>query len=1017
MKNYQSLIFQFTLCLFVLLSTIQVQAQRFYFDNYSVQEGLAASKVYDLLQDSAGYVWIGTEAGISRFDGANFENFTANDSLAPNGVKAIAQDQHGRVWCGHLGGGVSVKEGFRFRALDVEVHDVANDVTAIIEDNEGHVWVATAGSGVLRITDGEAGFEIEHITGEDGLSDRVFDMALPKDGTLHFITDVGIKVYRSATDDYDFLNNDKLPKYFQITTMFEDSKGIQWFGTYNGGLYRFDPSTDDFDDFDIQDGLSSNFIMSIAEDRFGNIWVGTWDGGINRFNKKDFSIFDQSNGLHDPSVRCILEDREGNILLGTNENGLDIFKGEQFISVELGESREMVSAVDVDNKNRIWIGTEDGLCVYDPKAEGVDRLKVFTAEESAFTNNKVLALTVDGRGHIWFETPGGVYEHVPGTKRFNKLDIGGFFVSNISCMAAAGNVLWLGTPDGLIRFNTRTGDTQTLTQLDGLASSNISALHIDEAGTVWVGSRVKGISKVTSDGAALVPLDLNFTAVDITTDTEEKLWVATEGQGILVLKDGKLHGTFDVGSGLLSNSIRSLETDGKGNVWIGTNKGLNKYDVEQQAMYAYTERAGFTGIEAKRNASCRDKNGDLWFGTAHGAVMMNSAFDLVNTTKPITNITGIKVNLTDRELKNYLDLSYKERSLIFEYGSICISDPDAVRYQYMMDGLDDDWQPITMMEFANYNSLPPGDYAFKVRSRNNAGIWSDPPTSYEFRIDPPWWMTWWFFASAAVFAALLIYGFIKYREKRLKRENRILEEKVERRTEKIAEQKDEIEDLLLNILPKEVSDELKEKGKATARDYELVSVLFTDFKGFTQIAERLSPEELVKELDDCFRVFDDIIGKYGLEKIKTIGDAYMCAGGIPAKDKNNPLLITSAAIEIRDYMKSLKAEKAAKNEPYWELRLGIHTGPLIAGVVGKKKFAYDIWGDTVNTASRMESSGVVGEVNVSGKTYELIKNHFECEYRGKVEAKNKGQIDMYLVKGPKEGYQGAEQILASVAEI
>lgn len=1014
MKDLRVTSRQAFLGLFILLGA-SAFGQRFYFDNFSVQEGLAASKVYDLLQDSSGYVWIGNEAGISRFDGANFENFTANDSLAPNGVKALAQDQSGRIWCGHLGGGVSVKEGYQFRALDVAAFDLANDVTAILEDAQGHIWVATAGSGVLRIKAGPDG-PMEHITGEEGLSDRVFDMALTRDGTLHFITDVGIKVHRPATDDFDFLNNEQLPKYFQVTTMYEDSKGVQWFGTYNGGLYRYDPGSNDFDDFDIQDGLSSNFIMSIAEDRFGNIWVGTWDGGINRFNKKDFSIFDQSNGLHDPSVRCILEDREGNILLGTNDNGLDIFKGEQFISVDLGESREMVSAVDVDPDGRIWIGTEDGLCVYNPKAGDTERLKVFTAEESAFTNNKILALAVDERGHVWFETPAGLYEHLPGTKRFNKLDIGGFFVSNISCMATMGNDLWLGTPDGLIQFNYRTGSNSTLTQLDGLASSNISALHIDKEGTVWVGSRVKGISRLDESGASLVPLGMNFTPVDLTTDQQGRLWVATEGQGVLVLEKGKLEHTYNVASGLLSNSIRSLQADAKGNIWIGTNKGLNKFDAERQQIYAYTERAGFTGIEAKRNASCMDQKGNLWFGTAHGAVMMNSAFDLVNTTEPITNITGIKVNLTDRELKSYLDLSYKERSLIFEYGSICISDPDAIRYQYKMEGLDEDWQPVTTMEFANYNSLPPGDYVFQVRSRNNAGIWST-PTGYEFRIDPPWWMTWWFFVSITVFAALSIYGYIKFREKRLKRENRILEEKVERRTEKIAEQKDEIEDLLLNILPKEVSDELKEKGKATARDYELVSVLFTDFKGFTQIAERLSPEELVKELDDCFRVFDDIIGKYGLEKIKTIGDAYMCAGGIPAKDQNNPLLITSAAIEIRDYMKRLKNDKAAKNEPYWELRIGIHTGPLIAGVVGKKKFAYDIWGDTVNTASRMESSGVVGEVNVSGTTYALIKDHFECEYRGKVEAKNKGEIDMYLVKDPKEGYANAEQILSAVAEL
>lgn len=174
-------------------------------------------------------------------------------------------------------------------------------------------------------------------------------------------------------------------------------------------------------------------------------------------------------------------------------------------------------------------------------------------------------------------------------------------------------------------------------------------------------------------------------------------------------------------------------------------------------------------------------------------------------------------------------------------------------------------------------------------------------------------------------------------------------------------------------------------------------MLFTDFKGFTSIAEKISPVELVRELESCFLRFDEIIEKYNIEKIKTIGDAYMAAGGIPSANHTNPLDVVLAGLEMQYFMNNLKATKAAAGEPYWELRLGINTGKLIAGVIGKKKFAYDVWGDTVNTASRMESSGEVGKVNISGKTYSLIKDFFECEHRGKISAKGKGEIDMYFV--------------------
>lgn len=222
-----------------------------------------------------------------------------------------------------------------------------------------------------------------------------------------------------------------------------------------------------------------------------------------------------------------------------------------------------------------------------------------------------------------------------------------------------------------------------------------------------------------------------------------------------------------------------------------------------------------------------------------------------------------------------------------------------------------------------------------------------------------------------------------------------------RKTKKIIEhEKDRSDQLLLNVLPAETAEELKEKGTATPKHYDMVTVLFTDFKGFTRIAEKLTPGELVAELDYCFHAFDKIIDKHKIEKIKTIGDAYMCAGGIPAANTSNPVDVVKAGLEIREFMDQLKIEKEARGEDCWELRIGIHTGPVVAGVVGKNKFAYDIWGDAVNLASRMESSGIPGKVNISENTYEMVKSQFRCTFRGQIQAKNKGEIDMYIVEGP-----------------
>ena len=215
----------------------------------------------------------------------------------------------------------------------------------------------------------------------------------------------------------------------------------------------------------------------------------------------------------------------------------------------------------------------------------------------------------------------------------------------------------------------------------------------------------------------------------------------------------------------------------------------------------------------------------------------------------------------------------------------------------------------------------------------------------------------------------------------------------------IEREREKSERLLGNILPDAIAAELKAHNAVRPVRFESASVLFTDFKGFTKIAEGLSPEELVGELDRCFSYFDSLMERHNLEKLKTIGDSFMCAGGIPVANRTHAIDCVLAAIEIQAFMHQMKAVKEQQGLPYWELRLGIHSGPLVAGVIGEKKFAYDIWGDTVNTASRAESSGSEGRINISAPTFTLVRDFFACDQRGSVSAKNKAPMEMYFVNG------------------
>ena len=254
-------------------------------------------------------------------------------------------------------------------------------------------------------------------------------------------------------------------------------------------------------------------------------------------------------------------------------------------------------------------------------------------------------------------------------------------------------------------------------------------------------------------------------------------------------------------------------------------------------------------------------------------------------------------------------------------------------------------------------------------------------------------------AAAAALCLLLIAAlFFVIRIRQANRKLKAQKLQIAAQAQELAAEKAKSEALLLNILPREIAEELKNKKQATPRYYQMVSVLFCDFKGFTEYTERHTPEQVVCELNECFSAFDDICARYNMEKIKTIGDAYMCAGGVPKPNLTHAADAVLAGLAMQEFIQKRKYHKQLHGKPYLELRVGIHTGPVLAGVVGKNKFAYDIWGSTVNVAARMETAGEAGKVNISEATYKQIKGQFYCRYRGEIEAKGLGKMDMYFVE-------------------
>jgi adenylate cyclase len=348
------------------------------------------------------------------------------------------------------------------------------------------------------------------------------------------------------------------------------------------------------------------------------------------------------------------------------------------------------------------------------------------------------------------------------------------------------------------------------------------------------------------------------------------------------------------------------------------------------------------------------------------------------------NISGVRQDIV---------LSYRDNNIIFE-----LNPSEKADYQFFLEGFDREWSSWKGVSFKEYTNLHAGKYVFKIRyiiSGNNGG--ETPLVS--LRVLPLWYFSRLSFFVYFILFTLIIWTIYNQLNLRFARRLYSLEQIINKRTEDLIIEKEKTEDLLANVLPKNTASEIMEKGKATKIKYNFVTVLFSDIQGFTKIAEEMNPEILIDELDKFFFYFDSVVEKFGIEKIKTIGDAYMCAGGIPEKNRTNPVEVILAALEMKGYMNKLKTTSEIEGMKYWDIRIGIHTGTVVAGVVGQKKLSYDIWGDTVNTASRMESSGEAGKINISGTTFEFVKEFFTCEYRGKMPVKYKGELEMYFVNG------------------
>ncbi len=794
------------LVLFLPLTIPEAMAQKYFFDNYNIKQGLSEQKVYTLLQDSKDYIWLGTANGVSRFDGKTFQNFSSHDSLASGGVKCIIEDSLGYIWFGHLNGAISRFNGRSFERTAFDSIILTGDITSISQIGD-KIWFTSANDGAVQ-----AEFpikDIRHIKGrqfrgKDGLSDQVFGATVNRDRSFICIADAGLRKYNGEDKKFEIYRMPHMTTYFSSTCLLEDSKGNIWFGTYNGGVYKYVMSESKMEIIDLRKaGVNSNWVTCLTEDREGRMWIGTWEGGIAVIENGNLQKFDAQNGLKPTRIYDIIEDVEGNILIADQSNGLTIFKGDAFVTINEKEilPDPNVNAIYEDKSGFMWFGTNAGISRYLP---GSDKKPTFYNQQTNAIYDYIKFFREDKDGNLWIGADeGGVILYNMKTSKFEAQPYINSTLPRLGKVTALEidreNHLWIGTVEGVAVGTINEQDFQRYTLLDSLTVFGINSLYSDPNGDMWIGLEPRGdkptLIKFNTAQKKFKPVPAfpRIKPTTMTMDSNGVLWVGTI-EGLKAFKNDSIVASINKDDGLLSNVINLLSLGKDGSIYIGTNNGLNRYFPDSKRIFSYTERNGFTGIETKPGAVYKSPSGDIWFGTANGATKLTPERTSTDELEPLTHILDMRVNYETRTMIPGLKLSFNERSVLFDYYSICLTNPNVVKYKVKLTGADEGWQPVTDQTRAIYSGLPAGRYTFMVIASNSQGKWNSTPVTFNFIIKPPFYRTWWFISLALILIAVIIITYIQIREKSLIREKIVLEEKVEERTAEVVQKSMEIEE-------------------------------------------------------------------------------------------------------------------------------------------------------------------------------------------------------------------------------
>lgn len=838
------------------------------FEHLSLEEGLSQSVVNVFLQDSQGFLWMGTQDGLNRYDGRNFVTYKydADDpfSLGANFIQDIIEDQDKVLWFGTLGGGLNqydrVTNRFtRYRFRPNQPFNISdNNVQTLLEDrNGGILWVGTNNGGLNRFDKDSGQFTSYQNNPDDpdSLSNNNISKIIQDDQGNLWLTAFGGGLNRFDPQSETFtryLNDPEDPDSLSSNLaqyVYQDQQGIIWVGTFNGGLNRLDPGTASFkiyqNDPDDPFSLGANNVQYIYQDSQGTLWIGTNPGGLNRFDYHTEAFHRYLNDPADPAsighnnVVSIYEDQAGVLWAGTfgagasksDPNRAKFLYYQKDPQDPNSLSDNSIWAILEDRAGYLWIGTFEG---------GLNRLNRSTGEWVQFTNdpadlnsissNQIWSLMDGQDGNLWIATSAGLNTYLRASETFTQT----VAPLTLELLQTRDGTIWLGTAAGGLgkldpqsqQINFYTNDP---TNANSLSDNTVNALVEDQDGKLWIGTVNGGLNHFDPQSEQFTyfqhdpddPTSLsNNYVLAIYQDSQGVLWIGTVGGGLnRFIPETGTFAHYTEKNGLPNDTIYGILEDDQGHLWMSTNLGIAEFDPQTETIKSYDHRDGLQSNEFNQGAYYRNAHGEMFFAGVNGLNIFHPSelvdnnylppvvitrFDLFNEPVAPAPDSPLQQSIEQTRLIN---LTYQQDFLTFEFAALHYSAPQDIHYAYLLEGLEKDWNDVGNRNFASYTNVPPGNYTFRVKATNADGVWNETGTALQITITPPFWETTWFRVIAGFLVVGSVSGTFYLRVRSVEVQKRRLEIQVDERTR-------ELQDTLVELKRSKEAAEAANRAKS-----------------------------------------------------------------------------------------------------------------------------------------------------------------------------------------------------------